>query len=522
MLLWIRMAKLIERLMIFIAALFFIDCQDIKWTWIDGSQGSNILQSANNPGGRSGMAYWSYDGYLQYPDYCLGTETLEHDLQVECAKLSQLSVMMFGGEYHVDQSSNKVKNDLWMYTEHTHTWKMVHNGTGDSEDSVPAPRQLTASCGVKGSYFVVYGGLDVDEHVLGDTWIYYISDNEWYKLQDFRDKIGASNQTGGDQPAARGDMVVWCTSKEMIIFGGYDEDFGLRHDMWIFDLATLSWHESKISSDLPADSDFVKHLDYPDGRSGSTSWVSGDRLFMLGGNILPKSPRSKHLMIGYSGDLWDFDLKERMWTYHKGSRQPCTKAGIYGKLGTASRENEPGCRRRAAAWVDSRKNLWMFGGDGIDDSQESISVFKHSRLLSDLWFFDLHTDKWTWKGGEKSGEQKGSYGDKGDGSHDNLPGSRCEMAVWGVWNYLYLFGGVGHDANGKDGYLNDVWTLDVHLDESVFKNSPYPGLVFGIIILGCGLIVLMTILYLLGGKNVRKNEEETKGKYQQIPEDVEA
>lgn len=473
----------------------FTSSQDITWTWLGGSEMANVGQTNSDPGGRSGAAFWNQDNHK--------------------------AAWVFGGENHAENSQPQYLNDLWRFDLDASSWILVHNGTAESQDMVPSPRQLAAGCGLQNGYFMIFGGLRPDEQVLGDTWIYYMPENQWYRLEDFQTKVGVKNTSFGLSPEPRGDMAVWCTNDEMVIFGGFAENSGLHHDLWRFSLSTLSWTESKQSSKLPTDHDFVKQLRYPAGRSGATTWVSGDKLFMFGGNILQNNARSKHLMIGNVGDLWEYNNQDDKWVYYGGSESVCTKAAEYGTLGQASPFIFPVCRRRASGWVDGHQNLWMFGGDGIDNSQSSVSVFQHSKLLSDLWFYNLETYMWTWKGGQQSGDQGGQFGDKNKGSNDNLPGSRCESVAFSSWNYFYLYGGVGHDAHRKDGYLNDVWKLDVSLDSSVKKNSPYAGPVFGVIIFGLSLVLLVSILFLFSRKYFQGKQSTSRGKYKRVPLDPE-
>lgn len=491
----------IFKLQNFIAAVLFdsqfIACQEIAWTWVAGSQRADSGSSDLDPGGRSGAAYW------EQPD--------------------EKAVWMFGGEYHVENSLPQLKNDLWRFDLLTTTWTIIHDGISNSTEEVPSPRQLAAGCGLQGTYFVIYGGLGADEKVLGDTWIYYFQHNQWYRLDDFKIKIGVKNSTDDKSPEPRGDMSVWCEREEMHVFGGFRDDsslLGLHHDMWKLSLSTLLWSESKQSAKLPSDHDFIENLSYPAGRSGATTWVADDRLFMFAGNIKENNPRSKHLNMGNSGDLWEYKKTEDMWVFLGGSKSVCTSAAKYGSLGVPSPTIYPGCRRRAATWVDSQKNLWMFGGDGIDD-QSSVSVFEHSKLLSDIWFYDLHSLRWTWKGGPKSGNQGGKFGDRGQSSKDFLPGPRCESVVFSVWNYFYLFGGIGHDVNKKDGYLDDIWKLDVSLDTAVKQNAPHPGQVFGIILLGLALTLMVFTLFCLSRKYFLTRQSLNKAEYKRIPLDVE-
>src|SRR5439155_9389267 len=57
--------------------------------------------------------------------------------------------------------------------------------------------------------------------------------------------------------------------------------------------------------------------------------------------------------------------------------------------------------------------------------------------------------------------QAGVYGGKGVPAPSNMPGSRHSATTWrDASGTLWLFGGVGYDAHGMLGYLNDLWKYD--------------------------------------------------------------
>ncbi|XP_052269987.1 uncharacterized protein LOC127871273 isoform X1 [Dreissena polymorpha] len=460
-------------------------CQDISWTWLSGQQTGNGVQTTDQPSARSGAAFWQ-----------------QKDQQV---------LWMFGGESHVEHSRPEVKNDLWQYKEGK--WKLEHNG---STTDAPPPRHLAAACGVDRGYMVLFGGLGKstdnlssigdDDIPLGDTWVFYFVESKWYTLHDFYSMMGSPGNISL-LPSARGDMASWCVpGNRFTVFGGFGDNSTLHHDLWWLDLMTLTWSTSKLSSSLPKNGDFVSLLNYPNGRSGAMTWVNEGKYYMFGGNTRADNARRKHLPLGYVNDMWLYDVKADMWNYLSGSRDKCSIPGAYGNLGTADKKNLPGCRRKSSAWVDIHGNLWMFGGDGVDQSLESISG--HSELLSDVWLFDTAKLTWTWKGGSNKADEKGVFDEQGKKSKEAHPGSRCESVVWmdtksdmpiDKW-YFYLFGGVGHDANGQDGYLNDVWRLDVNLDPSVLKNAPYPAPIFTVIVLAFSLIIFVVVIFAFSRK----------------------
>ena len=141
----------------------------------------------------------------------------------------------------------------------------------------------------------------------------------------------------------------------------------------------------------------------------------------------------------------------------------CVVPGWYGTLGTPAAANVPGARGAAANWIDGKGNFWLFGGQGADSAD-------YGGYLNDLWEFSPATVEWTWMGGSNTVPvctsadgcgQPGSYGTLGTPSAKNSPGARENAASWiDAKGNLWLFGGLGFDANGTLGFLNDLWKFE--------------------------------------------------------------
>jgi hypothetical protein len=52
---------------------------------------------------------------------------------------------------------------------------------------------------------------------------------------------------------------------------------------------------------------------------------------------------------------------------------------VYGTLGVQNSANGPGGRYGASSWIDSKGNLWLFGGYGADSAGNDWDA------LNDLW-----------------------------------------------------------------------------------------------------------------------------------------
>jgi len=75
-------------------------------------------------------------------------------------------------------------------------------------------------------------------------------------------------------------------------------------------------------------------------------------------------------------------------------------------------------------------------------------------------------NEWTWMGGSNTKGQSGVYGTPGAPARGNIPGARDSGSTWtDSSDHLWLFGGVGNDADGNGGMLNDLWRFDTSANE---------------------------------------------------------
>src|SRR4051794_25040918 len=96
------------------------------------------------------------------------------------------------------------------------------------------------------------------------------------------------------------------------------------------------------------------------------------------------------------------------------------------------------------------------------------------------------TGEWNWAGGGSSLQAAqgtylpvpGVYGTLGVASPANTPGGRTAASTWTDANgNFWLFGGTGADANGTQGYLNDLWKFNASTGEWAWMggSSSVPG-----------------------------------------------
>jgi hypothetical protein len=181
----------------------------------------------------------------------------------------------------------------------------------------------------------------------------------------------------------------------------------------------------------------------PGSRYWAMTWADLSGHFWLFGGLGYNAADQE----GDLNDLWEYAPLTREWTWVAGGKTG--GATVFGTLGNAAPGNAPGSRESGTTWTDHEGNLWLFGGNGGGD-------------LKELWEFNTSTREWTWWGGDETGLQRGFYGTRGVASPDNIPGARESGAGWvDHEGNLWLFGGVGRDANGQYGWLNDLWKFDI-------------------------------------------------------------
>lgn len=182
----------------------------------------------------------------------------------------------------------------------------------------------------------------------------------------------------------------------------------------------------------------------PPARSDGVAWADASGNFWIFGGISAPTRTSDT----WYNDLWEFT--GRRWIWVSGAGTP-NQAGSYGTRGLPGPDNIPGARSSSVGWVGPSGNLWLFGGLGLDSDGVN-------NAMNDLWRFSA--GQWTWMGGSRFGTQTepGVYGSLGLPAPSNQPGARWSAASWtDAAGNFWLFGGDGVDAQGRTGYLSDLW-----------------------------------------------------------------
>jgi N-acetylneuraminic acid mutarotase len=263
-------------------------------------------------------------------------------------------------------------------------------------------------------------------------------------------------------PGARELACSWTDAQgNFWMFGGYvqgstDGSDSLveadSNDMWEFNPKTSLWTWVGGSEMLAAPAVYgvqgtASATNNPGNRESASTWVDAKGNFWLfGGSGLNSSTQRVTL-----NDLWEFVPSTGMWTWIAGSSTPGA-AGVYGTEGTAAPGNSPGVRIGSASWTDSKGNLVLFGGLGLDASSTLGN-------LNDVWSFDTATSQWTWLHGSSTVAAAAAYGIPGTAATGNDPGARqFSTAFPSSSGDLWLFGGYTGTAQNPDTTaLNDLW-----------------------------------------------------------------
>lgn len=275
-------------------------------------------------------------------------------------------------------------------------------------------------------------------------------------------------------PGSRSDASSWTDSKgHLWLFGGQGLDSngnsGSLNDLWEFDPQRGEWTWVGGSNTVAAQGQYLYGVygtkgqpaagNFPGGRVDAVSWTdSRGHLWLFGGS---GGGGNDYVGGQYLNDLWEFNPDTREWTWMAGT-QESGEPGVYGTQGSPAPFNSPGGRNSAVGWTDSKGNLFLFGGSGLDSQGNQGD-------LNDLWKFDRASSQWTWLAGDNTYYciyfyytpycwAAAAYGTQGTPAMGNTPGGRYSMTSWtDSKGNFWLFGGFGVVSGTPDGFLNDVW-----------------------------------------------------------------
>ena len=453
-----------------------VQAQAGQWTWIKGDStidvfgvygNKGIPSSTNKPGARRLATSWTDKAGIFW---------------------------LFGGQGRLTESYNSFTGlkDLWKYDANTNNWTWVNGDTivvfghrdaffgvkgVPSPSNNPGPRNSAVNWVDKTGNLWLFGG-DGAGPIYNDLWRYNTTTNEWTWMKGDSTSTNQYSSTAfygiqgiasaSNYPGARTNSISWTdTSGNFWLFGGYFLGSGIEsflNDLWKFNTITNKW--TWIKGDTVSSINRVYGTkgvaaisNTPGGRLGSTTWRDKNNDLWLYGGHGGKN------QFDYLNDLWRYNIVSNEWTWVSGDSTN-QSLGSYGTQNIASPTNKPGVRQGMISWVDSRGNLFLFGGIGYS----IIAGLPSGGYYNDLWKYSISTNEWTWVKGDSIPDRSGIYGDIGVSSSSNKLGSRWNgVGFKDLTGNIWVLGGQGK-ATQQWGYLNDLWkftsdttTFPVHL-----------------------------------------------------------
>jgi N-acetylneuraminic acid mutarotase len=215
---------------------------------------------------------------------------------------------------------------------------------------------------------------------LQDLWEYSVASGMWTWVSGPMGVSGALGVYGtrgipapSNLPGARSGAAGWIDdSGSLWLFGGeadFTPELEFYSDLWKFDPHTGLWTWMSGSNELDDTGQYGSEgtaatANYPPPRSDARAVVDHAGMFWLfGGNGVNPGLGELDLGPGQFNDLWRFDPATDQWTWMSGSMGPGA-TGTYGTQGVAAPDNVPPARAAAFLWIDSERNLFLFGGAG--------------------------------------------------------------------------------------------------------------------------------------------------------------
>jgi N-acetylneuraminic acid mutarotase len=289
---------------------------------------------------------------------------------------------------------------------------------------------------------------------LNDLWKYSGGQWTWMGGANVNDQKGTYGTLGVPDPTnipgARTQGAAWSDAAgDGWLFGGVGWDSagtpGQLNDLWKYSGGNWTWIGGSNTVNQAGTYGALgipSPGNNPGARADAVFWTDGSGTLWLFGGQGNDSTGT----YGLFNDLWKYGGGQ--WTWMSGSDVRAL-AGTYGTQGTPAPNNVPGGRAGAAGWVDGSGDFWLFGGAGYDSAANGT-------YLNDLWRYSA--GQWTWMGGSKIGNQRGTYGTQGTPAPGNVPGGRSRAVGWtDASGNFWLFGGAGYDSAGNLKDLNDLW-----------------------------------------------------------------
>ena len=416
----------------------------------------NQPSTFNSPGGsRSGSATWIYNNEL----YLYG-----------------------GGIQPFESYGTSPMNDLWKYNKTTAVWTWIKGGNLIADTGYHGTKYIQNPLNHPSASINIASWRVGDSLYLynGEMWVYDMPSNNWTWIEGTLDNPVVYGQLGIEDslnnPNSRRSPSCWVYNGFLYMFGGVNSSQTngtyYYNDVWRYNTNNNLWSCVNASS--------YPGTIRPSQRESSNGWYLNGKYYLYGGY-------SPIYASGYAGlsDFWVFDCQTNLWSIIGNP-----SGGHHGILNVTTSSNHPGSRFSGNAWTTGNK-LYLFGGsNGINAT----------KILNDLFEYDLSNAKWTWVGGSSANNQTGVYNVKNVTASTNQIGARKGGLSWQDGADVYIMSGFGY--SGYAGYtiynnaeflddlwkyntLNKKWTwLDgndncLHVDESITigaeNNNNAPG-----------------------------------------------
>jgi len=237
----------------------------------------------------------------------------------------------------------------------------------------------------------LFGGFGFDStgthNLLNDLWKFDGTNWTWVSGSNVIYQNGVYGTKGtaspSNVPGARIQAVSWIDrSGDLWLSGGNGNDSTGNQanlsDLWKFDGTNWTWVSGSDVVSQPGvygTNGTASPSNIPGARNSAVSWTDTSGNLWLFGGFGNDSAGTISLL----NDLWEFDGTN--WTWVSGSELG-GGAGTYGTLGIGSASNLATSRVGAVSWIDTKDNLWLFGGLGKDPAGTNSTV-----NLNDLWRF---------------------------------------------------------------------------------------------------------------------------------------
>ncbi|MHA2246529.1 MAG: Kelch repeat-containing protein [Candidatus Hodarchaeales archaeon] len=130
--------------------------------------------------------------------------------------------ILFGGM----NSEYDRTDEMWMYDSSSRTWSILDPSISPSPRSDPGMVYDSNN-----SIIILFGGYNIDDNLLDDTWVYFFENNTWKE----RFPETAPNERYGHS------MCYDSQRRKTILFGG--RVVGLTNELWEYDSLSDSWEK---------------------------------------------------------------------------------------------------------------------------------------------------------------------------------------------------------------------------------------------------------------------------------------